>query len=175
MKRILVVFVTALVGTIAGQQSTHGQTPSPMRMDAPSASETAPMHAPPAGAEKQSGQYSTTGVARANSITAGSVSAAMFQSAGTELGYSVKVGSGEFGTIDASFIKVGKSAESFGLLKQKWDQRETVNLRYVPTETGLKITGAKRVIEQKPPVGEWKVIREDSEVPAELLSKLGTK
>ena len=99
--------------------------------------------------------------------------AAKLGGAGKELGYATKVGSGEFGTIDASFVKIGTSPESHGLLGKKWDQRETIYVRYVPTASGdLTIASVKRVVEQKPPVGSWKIVTEDTEVPAELLAKL---
>jgi hypothetical protein len=89
-----------------------------------------------------------------------------------ESGYSVTVAPGEFGTVDAELTKTGKTPESHGILQRQWDQRETLELKYLPTPTGgLTVFGAERLVEQKPPIGPWTVkSRETGTVPPELVT-----
>jgi hypothetical protein len=87
----------------------------------------------------------------------------------SSLGYVAKVAPGEFGRVDVIMSRTGKTEETFGLLRQKWDQRETISLSYVPTDMGLRLAGAKRQVEQKPPVGQWKIVTDNDQIPPDLL------
>jgi hypothetical protein len=81
------------------------------------------------------------------------------------------VAPGDFNTIDVIYTKEGKSDETHGLLARKWDQRETISVRYVSlANNAIQPTFVKRVVEQKPPVGQWKLVAEKSDVPPELLT-----
>jgi hypothetical protein len=91
------------------------------------------------------------------------------ESKGARLGYTVTAGPGEFGAINVIYTKEGISDEGHGLLRKKWDQRETINMRYLPTTDGLQPASVKRTVELKPPVGPWKRVEENTDVPSELL------
>src|ERR1700724_2785353 len=84
-----------------------------------------------------------------------------------DLGYTVNVGSLDAG-LDGSLTKQGKTAAGHGLLGVRWDERETITLRYLPTDSGFEVADVQRVIENKPPVGDWRVVAQDSEVPARI-------
>jgi hypothetical protein len=89
--------------------------------------------------------------------------------AATELGYTVVFTPGEFGTVNAVYVKQGKSTELHGLLRERWEERETINVRYLPTSDGVRPTGVNRAIEQKPPIGFWKLVSEDTRAPPGLI------
>jgi hypothetical protein len=89
---------------------------------------------------------------------------------GEKLGYKVVFLSMDFGTIDVQYSKIGKTNETHGLLGKHWDQRETINVQYLPTTEGVKVTSAKRVVEQKAPIGQWTMTSENSSVPMEFLA-----
>ena len=94
------------------------------------------------------------------------------ETSATKLGYSVKVAPGEFGTFDVTYSKKSKTDEAHGLLLKKWDQRETIQVRFLPMQDGLQPTSIKRTIEQKAPIGSWKMISENSDIPAGLLAQV---
>jgi hypothetical protein len=93
---------------------------------------------------------------------------------GAHLGYTVTAGPAEFGGISVIYAKAGTSDEPHGLLRRKWSQRETINVKYVSTADGLQPSFVKRTVEQKPPVGPWKLVGENTDVPAELLLTVPT-
>jgi hypothetical protein len=92
-----------------------------------------------------------------------------------EMGYTPTITPKEFGAIEITLTKTGKSEVSHGILGAKWDLRDTINLTYIPTERGLKVSGAKRTVEEKPPVGDWRPLSEKAEVPYELLAPLSAE
>jgi hypothetical protein len=96
---------------------------------------------------------------------------AKLQDAAGQNGYVVSVSASpnDYG-VGVSLSKDGKTLETHGLLGKKWDERETISFQYVPTSGGVRVANWKRVVEQKPPIGEWKTVTEGTDIPADLLS-----
>jgi hypothetical protein len=87
-----------------------------------------------------------------------------------DLGYEAKIIPTDLGGLELQFVKLGKTEEGHGLLGKKWDQKDTINLLYSPDGGGdYKLASAKRVIEERAPIGGWKKLSESIVLPEALL------
>lgn len=91
--------------------------------------------------------------------------------AAERLGYSATVAPATLGGIDLRFEKMAQDKR--GIFSASWQRRETITLKYlaVPEAGGLVLADSKKEVEEKPPIGSWKTIQKDNEVPADLWAK----
>jgi hypothetical protein len=105
----------------------------------------------------------------AATVTPSDDALAVVTEAAREAGYSAAITPGEFGTYSVTLAREGQSEETHGLLQKRWQERETIELIYVPTDEGLQATSATRTVEQKPPIGQWQTVISTEKIPADLL------
>jgi hypothetical protein len=65
--------------------------------------------------------------------------------------------------------KFGKTANGYGILQKKWDQKDTIDLTFGRQADGFSLESVSRNVQVKPPIGDW-IKQPSKDVPAWVLA-----